>query len=361
MSACIVLPDEHRSAILALMLNNRSIADFRAAAVLHWPDDIRDEVAQISVLPLLLDTQDHFLGLLILADRTPDAWKQFLAQTDKLSGSLLLKHVMVLADLGGEALNKLVPLDRYFENGAMKYVWRGAEYEYIFKTLHVSKTADNSKLGVTEKKIAQAQNGLSAIAEDVIMLILHGGAAIDASLPSEVSEKCILGQFLGKPDELKNFVRQAYLRVSRQVQGGVANALGAVTQRYVRDLLAAELQGWEVAIDRPLPGVTHRIDGVGTNFDVRAVSPRGQHFGVEVSFQVTTNSTIERKSRESAAIQRAAHRQGHKVCYVIDGAGNINVRDHAIQTLFDNSDMTVAFSPAEIGLLARYMREETGE
>ena len=343
------------------MRQDRSIADFRAAAVLHWPDEIRDEVAKVSVLPTLLDTQDHFTSLLTLGDSAPDSWKSLLTQTDSLAGPVFLKHMMVLSDLGGEALNKLAPVQRYFPEGKMTFVWKEQEYTYLFKELHRSSSAHNSKLGVTEKKIAEGLNSLSPIAEDVIMLIFHGGSAVGATLPPEVMEKCTLGRLLGDPNELREFIQQAYLRVSRQVQGGVANALGAVTQKYVRDLLASDLAGWAVETDKPLPGVTHRVDEVGTNFDVRAKSPNGVYFGVEVSFQVTTNSTIERKAREAAAVRAAVHAQGHRVCYVIDGAGNINVRDNAIQTLFDNSDMTVAFSPEEIELLAQYMRAEAGE
>lgn len=340
------------------MRSHRSIADFRAAAVLHWPEDIRDEVAKVSVLPILLATQDHFISILTVADRAPDAWKNLIGHSDQVTGPLFLKHLMVLSDLGGEAVNKLVPLRRYFPTGAMEFDWRDSSHRYDFKVLHEAREAHNTKLGVTEKKISEGRYEVTPIGEDLAMLILHGANATNGTLPPEVAEKCVIGGLLGQPRELKDFVKQAYIRCSRQVQGGQANALGAITQKYVCNLLSEHLPDWEVAINQPLPGVTHRVDSVGTNFDVRVQSPSGMFFGVEVSFQVTTNSTIERKAREAATVQRAAHGEGHRVCYVIDGAGNINIRDNAIQTLFDHSDMTVAFSKEEIALLANYMREE---
>ena len=46
----------------------------------------------------------------------------------------------------------------------------------------------------------------------------------------------------------------------------------------------------------------------------------------------------------------------HKICYVIDGAGNINVRKSAVGILCKNSDCTVAMSDSEIQHLASYFK-----
>jgi hypothetical protein len=70
---------------------------------------------------------------------------------------------------------------------------------------------------------------------------------------------------------------------------------------------------------------------------------------------------LERKAREVQAIQDVVHNAGHQVCYVIDGAGNINVRQAAIRTICQYSDCTVAFSESEIAHLARFMRLQAGE
>jgi len=105
-----------------------------------------------------------------------------------------------------------------------------------------------------------------------------------------------------------------------------------------------------------LPGVFHNVGGKGTNFDVVVTSPSQKHFGVEISFQVTTNSVIERKARESESIMNSVHSKGHKICYVIDGAGNINVRKNAVGILCKHSDCTVAMSESEISLLASYFK-----
>lgn len=336
----------------------RTIAEFRRNAVRFWPDEIRSQADLISVLPSLVETQEAFLSILKLADKSPTSWEDALRVTDSLSGGLFLKHLMVLSDLGGEALNKIAPLSEQFPDAQMEFEWSGETHTWQFTALGQAKTAHNNSLGVTEKKIANGDAELQPIMRDAVMLILFGGLAINSRLAPQYAEKCMIGAMLGRGNELKQFVREAYLRVSRQVNGGTANALGALMQVYVADKLRARLPGWRVQTDQPLPGVTHRIDQVGTNFDVRTIAPNGMHFGVEVSFQVTTNSTIERKAREAANVQQAVHLHDHRVCYVIDGAGNIDVREQAIQTLFDHSDMTVACSDEELTLLANYMLDQ---
>jgi hypothetical protein len=52
------------------------------------------------------------------------------------------------------------------------------------------------------------------------------------------------------------------------------------------------------------------------------------------------------------------HRAGHWICYVIDGAGNINVREAAVSTICNNSDCTIALSSEEVGELAKFMLEK---
>jgi hypothetical protein len=49
------------------------------------------------------------------------------------------------------------------------------------------------------------------------------------------------------------------------------------------------------------------------------------------------------------------------MCYVIDGAGNINVRTAATGTICRFSDCTVAFSPGEIAHLAKFLQKEDGK
>ena len=50
------------------------------------------------------------------------------------------------------------------------------------------------------------------------------------------------------------------------------------------------------------------------------------------------------------------HEAGHYICYVIDGAGNLNFRERAVRIIMQFSDYTIAFSKAEVLRLAEYMQ-----
>ncbi len=195
--------------------------------------------------------------------------------------------------------------------------------------------------------------------EDVIMLLLYGASSITNTFPENEKDKCIIGSLLGKPDELNNFVKQNYLRVSRQLGGATATNLGKLAEKFVQDILRQELSTWNFKSNGKIPGISHTDDEGETTFDIVACSPNNQYFAIEVSFQFTTNGTIERKARESKNRADLLHQSGHYICYVIDGAGNINIRKRAVSTICKFSDCTVAFSEDEIRVLAEFLREKS--
>ena len=77
--------------------------------------------------------------------------------------------------------------------------------------------------------------------------------------------------------------------------------------------------------------------------------------GIEVSFQVTTNSTIERKAGQAADRQALVHKSGYQIAYVLDGAGNFQ-RSSAISTICNHSDCTVAYTVAEFKVLSNWIK-----
>lgn len=335
---------------------NRTLDELRKNAVLHWPDEILSAAEEVGTLPLLLKTQDNFISILKVASKDPLSWKVTVDNSSQLSGTLFLKHLMVLSDLGGEPLNKLPPLNNYITQGTLTFDWKGKPFKYQLREIGSKCTLTNTALKVDAKNLVKGFD-LNSKGMDVCMLLLFGSLLTNDSLPSEVKEKCVLGEYLGETEELDKFIKQRYLFVSRQVSGATANSLGQFTQVYVADKLKLYLgTGWDVKLNGSLPGVFHNFEGNGTNFDVVVTSPTNKYFGVEISFQVTTNSVIERKARESESVMKSVHNKGHKICYVIDGAGNINIRKNAVRILCSHSDCTVALSDPEIKHLAAYFK-----
>ena len=332
----------------------RTLAEFKKRAVLFWPREILEREASVSVLPLLLKTQDKFISILNLSDSAPDSWKKLVDVSDDIKGNLFLKHLMVLSDLGGEALNKLPPLKNYFKGGKMNYVWREKKYKYQFKVIHEKVPLTNASLRANGKSLLKGY-ALSDKMEDVVMLLLHGASSFRDTLPDDVKSKCVIGSLIGEPEELDKFVKQNYIRISRQLGGATSNALGQLAQDFVIEKLREKLPEWRFKRNGGLPGVSHTGGETETTFDVVATSPNGKHFGIEVSFQFTTNSVIERKAGQAEARANMVHDAGHWICYVIDGAGNINIREAAVSTIFKYSDHTAAFSSNEISILADFM------
>lgn len=337
----------------------RTLTELKAQAVLFWPRELIERESSASVLPLLLKTQEKFISVLNLSDSAPDSWKKLIDVSEELTGNLFLKHLMVLTDLGGEALNKLPPLSKYFPGGKMSYVWREQTYEYKFRVIHNKVRLANSALRVDGNGLTKGYS-LDPKMQDVIMLLLHAATCIGDSLPEDIKSKCMIGGLIGDPDELERFVKQSYIRISRQIGGATANALGQIAQDFVMDMLRGMLPKWMFVRNGNLPNVSHTGGKTETTFDIAGKSPTGKHFGIEVSFQVTTNSTIERKAGQAEARAKMVHDAGHWICYVIDGAGNINIRENAVRTICNYSDCTVALSMDEIRVLADFMRQKAG-
>jgi hypothetical protein len=336
--------------------HQRTIEDLQEHAVMHWSKEMLEKANAVSALPILLETQDAFIALLKVASKSPQSWKTVLDESKALTPSIFLKHLMVLSDLGGEALNKLSPLSSSFDDKCIHFNWEEKQYTYRFREIGDKCPLTNSALRVDSKSVIS--NGLmSNRMFDVIMLLLFGALDPNNNLPEEAQQRCSIGFLLGSPENITKFVKENYIRVSKQLSGEKANSLGHASQRYVASVLKDALpKDWVIQEEGSLAGVSHTDDdGKLTNFDLVVKSPTSNEFGIEVSFQVTTNSTIERKARESQSLYRRVSEAGHHLCYVIDGAGNINVRKKAISTICRHSHCTVAMSKLEIESLAAFM------
>ena len=107
-----------------------------------------------------------------------------------------------------------------------------------------------------------------------------------------------------------------------------------------------------------MPDVTHTDSATGrmTSFDIVVTDGR-KYVAIEVGFQVTTNSVIERKAGQAQARYEQAKKAGHKIAYVLDGAGNFQ-RETALRTICSYSHCTVAFSRSELEVLCEFLREQ---
>ena len=326
-------------------------------ALKFWPSELAEQVQSSSIIPKLIETQDKFISLLNISDASPTVWKETLKSTKSLSANLFLKHLVVLSDIGGEKLMRFKSeLPRVYSDGVMNFVCNEIQYSYTFQTLNQSKNWSNSSLFIDGSGLNKAVD-LNPMIEDICMLLLFGGTSIYSNLPDIITEKCIIGTMLGKSDELENFVKQRYIWVSRITGGATANTLGQLGQNYVKDFLIRELPTWRINQDQ-LIDVSHN-DRTNLSVDIVAKAPNNVICAIEVSFQVTTNSTIERKAGQAQARQVLLHAHGHRIAYVIDGAGNF-ARKSALTAICQYSDFTVSFKDDELKKLVEYLKELEG-
>ena len=75
---------------------------------------------------------------------------------------------------------------------------------------------------------------------------------------------------------------------------------------------------------------------------------------LEVSFQETTNSTIERKRRDAQNRQRLFPNNVRSV-FVLDGVGTLDHRQNAVIDIIQSSNMVVSARPDQVENLARYI------
>lgn len=336
-------------------MSDKTIEQLAKNACLYWPAELSEIAAGISSLPVLIKTQDVFISILKSSDRTPESWKNTLVQSSTLSPNLFLKHLMVLTDIGGERLQRIAKdFSLIFPENKMTYVWNSKEYSYSFSDER--KSWSNTALNV-EKTLLLQTNELTPNMQDAIMLLLWGANVIgNDNIPKELQEKCIIGNLLGHPDEIDTFVKQRYIYVSRITSGSTANDLGHACEKYVINYLNERLPDYLSLVGHNVPAVSDNDKNL-TTFDIVVESKKGIYFTIEISFQVTTNSVIERKAGLAQSRKKILNSFGHKVIYIIDGSGNFQ-RKNAVTTLLKFSDLCVNFSKAGLDELVSYMKKE---
>ncbi|MFK7797319.1 MAG: restriction endonuclease [Aureispira sp.] len=221
---------------------NRTREELEKQAALWWPEELKAKNALANVLPLLLETQDDFLNIISLSKKEPLQVFE-LIKVAKFPGNLFLKHLVVLSDYGGEPIQRLgraftsiFPKD-YKGNYYFDFIWKAENYTYVFETFPI-KGLNNKKFGIDGDSLS-TERELDAMTKDLIAILLF--AATSDFAEQGGLDSCEIGSLLGNEVELKNFVKQRYILVSRIIGGATANSLGQLAQTAIVDFLISEL------------------------------------------------------------------------------------------------------------------------
>ena len=140
----------------------------------------------------------------------------------------------------------------------MTYFWREKKYDYQFKVIHQKVGLTNSALKVDGKSLLKGFPLNNKIV-DVGMFLLHGAASISDLLSDDIKSKCAIGSLIGNAEEIEKFVRQSYIRVSKQVAGATANAMGQLAQDFVIEKLKILLPKWKFVRNGTLLKVVRQV------------------------------------------------------------------------------------------------------
>ena len=335
---------------------NQQAEELEKRASLWWPERLVEKDATASVISVLLATQDDFIRVLSISKKNPFQIIDVLVASE-FPINLFIKHLCILADYGGEPLQRL---NRTFssifpENGGrstLKFTWNGSPYAYDFKALPI-RGLNNKKLNIDGDSITKGDTTLSGLYEDIIMILLYGAASQESS--EAALSKCEIGSLLGNDEALQKYVKQRYILVSKITGGASSNSLGQLAQKEVVDYLRSRLgRTYEINSNRSV-----HLDGYdkpsGMPFDV-VIQKDEKIVGLEIIFQVTTNSTIERKAGQAPDRLRLMQSNGYHIAYILDGAGNFQ-RHSAIATICKYSECTVAFTELEFEKLCNWIQK----
>ncbi|MCV3772402.1 MULTISPECIES: DpnII family type II restriction endonuclease [Enterobacter] len=336
----------------------RTIEELRQHAVNWWPQSIVDEQSSTSIIPQLLASQDDFISILSLyKDNNPQTLFT-LIESSGMPANLFLKHLCVILDYGGEPIQRLGrEFASIFEKNTESNEFKmfitldTQEIEYRFEALPV-KGLNNTKLKLDGESL-QTPHALTSIYKDMIMILMYGAFSSSAEHANLCA--CDMAARVGVKEVLDEYIKQRYIYVSKITGGAKANTSGQLLQKYVKSFISENL-GSDYSVISNGKILLHTNSGeIRSPFDI-VIKKDSKIIGIEISFQVTTNSTIERKAASAHNRMVDMHNNGYHIAYIIDGAGNFQRRS-AVSVICEYSDCTVAFSNEELSLLCNWVRE----
>lgn len=342
----------------------RTIQELEKLGAKWWPEEVKQEAANASILQYLLNTQDKFISLLTLSNKGNNKQLFALIEDSDFSYHLFLKHLMILSDVGSEQLQRYnASIGELCPSGQLRIMIDGQSFAYPLQSLPIKGIPSNKKLQIDTLDSLKNTCRNVNLCQDLITLLLYGSFSTLASTRTILS-KCNIGLLLGDKNKIKSYVKQNYIRVSRIVGGKLANDLGNAAQSYAVKYLTEKLgHDYHVVSNGTIPGVQLDDDKEAT-FDIVVDKPGDTsrfkpYVGIEVSFQETSNSTVERKGREARARFQSTINKRNYVAYIIDGAGNFS-RTSAANDMCLNSHCNVGYTEAEFSVLIEFIKEKLG-
>ncbi len=324
-------------------------------AIFWWKDFIEENTFVKSSTKCLINSQDDFINILKLSKKHPGQAIDLLKATG-FSVNLFIKHLCLITDFGGEGLKRVSKLfSKVFPDGEMIYYWGNNYHTYKFKYLH-EKRFSNRISFVDGSELNKKSRNITELDEDVIMILIHAGASTSSHCAD--LKKCEIGRLLHNNDDLDVFVKQRYITASTISTGSKSNSFGHMAKKYALDFLENKLSNEFTLSGNTFVNIENHERKNGLPFDIiieKAGSP--MKIGIDISFQVTTSSAMERKAAFAKTKKLIMEDLGYKIAFVIDGAGNLE-RKSALNNIMQFSDHTCSFGHQDLDHLAEWVEDE---
>lgn len=291
---------------------------------------------------------------------------------------IVLKNLMILLDVSAEILDRAV---MYLYEKKIVQLTVGENVYKFFKL------GSEFKIQLSNNNIYKQSDKDDEFFHDILNLLLYASGSEELKL-FNTFESFKLGLLTGNEELLTKFLLQRSIENSSQIKQLRAVSYGNGLQREVMTRLTRELSnlGVKVALDNRYLGI-QQFDIVlyKENEDEDIVLPTAlTMFGkktltndekeklkntraslmknwkwavIEVSFQETTNSTMERKSKQAAnGLYRSIQENNHQLIYLIDGAGYFR-RPKVIDTILNNSHQVASLSTEGQEKILEYLKK----
>ncbi len=332
----------------------RSIKELQNQASIWWSKELLYEVALNSPSTLLAETFLQFYESCIQAKTVNQLIYEFESNSLPLHHNL--KHLQVITDVGGEVLKRISSdSQKLFPNGKLNVCYQNAPIEITVCQSDKLFRISNPLLDLDAKGLAKESPRNPELIKATTQLLCLGKFATNYQA-SEILRKCGFADYIGNKAILDEYLKTRYIAVSRITTGSETNATGQILQKLVKDKLMARLKTYMNKIIISTNGILTVSDHSYTSDILVTNRFTNQSIGIEVSFQVTTNSVIERKANEAKNRFLTFTKAGNYTAYVLDGAGNFE-RVSACTKICESSHCTVAYSEPELDLLTEFIIE----
>ena len=293
-----------------------------------WSDDFITANTN-KLLALLQNSYEEFINIISSTKRDKLVEKLMSMNVPR---AVLMKHIMIFLDTSAETLDRCA---MYI--CIMKYEQLTLPEEVIkFNVL-----GEKFNRGLSNANIGKANDNL---VRDLINILVFASESLEFG-QFESFKKCNLAKLAGDNDKITKHLFFLPLNSSTQIKQLRAVDFGHQLELYIKKAL-------NPLIDEL--GVTKTSRYNDQSFDL--VLKKGNRYVIiEIAFQETTNSTLERKGKQAKnGLYESINKNGDKLIYVIDGAGYFK-RKRALEDLITYSHLACNVSESGLAKLRHFL------